>query len=163
MQRAAPLRSRPLPDHFGNVWSGECRRSSGQGGERWCRCSQAGGAKAPAGTPDGPEIAPCCWGWSVCRTAATPSPPTGSSCGGWGLGQCWSSWSDGSLVHCPTDAVKTNNSNNKLDFRMSAQKKCHSSQIKGTLCSFCPVAVEQCFDHRFLCSTCLHMKTNRPV
>lgn len=117
MQRAAPLRSRPLPDHFGNVWSGEYRRSSGQGGERWCRCSQAGGAKAPAGTPDGPEIAPCCWGWSVCRTAATPSPPTGSSCGGWGLGQCWSSWSDGSLVHCPTEAVKTNNSNNKLDFR----------------------------------------------
>lgn len=43
----------------------------------------------------------------MCRTAATPSPRTGSSCGGWGLGPCWSSWSGGSPAHCPTETVRT--------------------------------------------------------
>lgn len=60
MQGAAPPQSHPPPDRCGNAWSGGHRRSSGQEGEKWCHCSQAGGARAPVGTPAGPEIAPCC-------------------------------------------------------------------------------------------------------
>lgn len=110
MQRAAPPWSRPPPGHSGNAWSAEFPRSSAPGCERWCRCSLAAGASAPAGIPAGPETAPCCWGWSrsVYQRAATPSPPTGSSCGDWGLDRCWSSWSDGSLIRCPTEAAETN-------------------------------------------------------
>ena len=144
MQRAAPPRPRPLRDRCGNLWSGEHRRSSGQGGERWCRCSRVGGAWVPAGTQVGPEIAPCCWGWSlsVFRTAGTPSHPTGSSCGGWALGRCWSSWSGGSLARSPTETVKTpaNNRNNRLDSRLIFQACIKISQIKCTLWSLRPVA-----------------------
>lgn len=109
LQRTAPPQSHPLPDLHDKVWSGERRHNSDRRGERWCRCSRACGAQEPAGTQGGPEIVPCCCGWSlsVCLTAETPSPPTGSSCGDWGLGWCWSSWNDDSLAHCPSGTVRT--------------------------------------------------------
>ena len=56
MQRAAPPQSLPPPDRRGSVWLAGHRQT----GERWCRCSQASGAWAPAGTQADPETAPCC-------------------------------------------------------------------------------------------------------
>lgn len=120
VKRAEPPLSPLPPDRCGSAWSAVRPRSSVQGGERRCRCSLSGGAWAPAGTLVGPETAPCCWGWSwcVCLTAGTPSLLTGSSCGGWELGLCWSSWSGGSLGHCPIETVKTaaKNSRSQLNF-----------------------------------------------
>lgn len=86
MQKTSPPQSHHPPDRCDNVQSGERPHSTGQGGERWCRCSRVGEAQAPAGTLAGPENAPCCQGWSMCQTGETPSLPTGSSCGGWVLG-----------------------------------------------------------------------------